>query len=306
MQGIFFCLLSGALLWASKCAAFEGQILAVGGRVGAVGGLIYTVGTNLMRVEMTDTNFPNPVDVVELSSGQITLIQPMNATFLRFKPGARNSPGFPGMPSGLPPGTGQQTQPGFSSGAPPPPQQPQLPPGIGPTNFPGMPGMPAGLPPGIGPQVQAPGSPGSPAVSAMQANPGMRPMPAMPMIPPGGGLQLQATSETTNLFNYTCERYEIKQRGETMEIWATDQLLPFQAYLANQPPTFGPPMIEFQWSALLSASKLFPLHAILRADNGVERYRFEVQSITPRRLTDNEIRSLGPPDNYVEIQPRPF
>jgi hypothetical protein len=41
MQGIFFCLLSGALLWASKCEAFEGQIRAVGGRAGAVANNCY-------------------------------------------------------------------------------------------------------------------------------------------------------------------------------------------------------------------------------------------------------------------------
>jgi hypothetical protein len=285
--------------------AFEGHIHAVEGRAGVP--LLYTVGTNYLRVEMTDTNFPNAIDVVDLKSGQITLIQPMNRTFVRFKPGAQNTSGlpsgFPAGPGGLPAGIGPRTEPGNPTG---PPAMPAPPPGIGPTNFPGMPAMPmppGGLPPGIGPQAQAPTAPGAPA---MPQSLGMGSMPAMPMLPPGGGLELKATGESTNLCGYTCERYEIKGRGETMEIWATDRLVPFQVYLPNQPPRFGPPMIEQQWSALLSAKKLFPLSAILRMGNGVERYRFEVQSITPGKLTKEEVRGFQPPEGYVEIPARPF
>lgn len=297
--------------------SFEGRIHAAGGRTGAVAGLLYTVGTNCLRVEMTATNFPYAFDVVDLNSGQITLIQPMNRTFLRFKPASQSSavlpPGFPAGPGGLPPGVGPRIQPGNPVGAPATP--PGLPPGIGPTNLPGMPAMPAvlappgGLPQGVGPQTQPPMAPGAPAVPnmpVMPQNPGMGSMPAMPMMPPGGGLELQATGGRTNLLGYACERYEIKGHGEMMEIWATDQLVPFQVYLHNQPPRFGPPMIEEQWAGLLAAKKLFPLSAVLRMDNGVERYRFDVQSITPGELTKDDVRGFQPPEGYVEIQPRPF
>ncbi len=86
----------------------------------------------------------------------------------------------------------------------------------------------------------------------------------------------------------------------------TDQLLPFQVYLPTQPPRVGPPSIEEHWSELLAAKKLFPLLASLRMDNGVERYHFEVQSIKPARLTDKEASRFQTPENYVELQPRPF
>ena len=308
---------------AGSAPAFEGRISAISAREGPPVPLLYTVGTNYLRVEMTDTNWPNAIDILDRNSGQMTLVFPHNGTFVRLKAAANNSsaspPGFPQMPSGLPPGIGPQARsnPPGASAMPMRPQMPvppqRLPPGVGPTNLPGMSAMPAmpappgGLPPGIGPQAQTPGAAGPPAapnMPGMPGNPGMGSMPAMPMMPEG--MELQATGEKTNLLGYACERYDIQQRGETMEIWATDQLPPFQAYLPNQPPGFGPPMIEEHWARLVSAKKLFPLQASLRADNGVERYRFEVQSITPARLTENDYKRFQPPEGYVEIQPRPF
>jgi hypothetical protein len=91
-----------------------------------------------------------------------------------------------------------------------------------------------------------------------------------------------------------------------MEIWATDQLFPFQPYLQNQPHRFGPRMIEQQWPELVKAKKLFPLLATLKFDNGVERFRFEIQSVTPEKLTAGDKQLFQPPANYFEIQPLPF
>src|SRR5208282_868650 len=157
-----------------------------------------------------------------------------------------------------------------------------------------MPNMPA-LPPGV--------------VMQSSAGPGASGMPAMPMpMMPGmmEKLELQDTGQKTNLLGFACEQFEIKQRGETMEIWATDLLFPFQPYIQNQPHRFGPRMIEEQWGDLLKAKHLFPLRASLRFDNGAERFRFEVQSVTPQKLTDDDAKLFQPPTNYFEIQPLPF
>jgi len=123
---------------------------------------------------------------------------------------------------------------------------------------------------------------------------------------PGGAIELKSTGEKTNLLGFACERFEIKQRGETMEIWATDQLLPFQNYVRNQPHRFGPRLIEEQWAGLLTAKKLFPLLASLKFDSGIERFRFAVTSVTPQKLTDADAELFQPPDGYFEIQPLPF
>ncbi len=286
--------------------AFEGRINAVQTRGSQSDALLYTAGTNFLRVEMTATNWPNPVDILDRNSGALTLLFPHNRSFVRLKPVAENPstpPGFPSMPAGLPPDIGPQTQP------PGLPTRPiGLPPGIGPTNLPSLPAMPnrpampsppPGLPPGVGLQAQTPSAPGVPAMSQM---------PAMPMMSPPmmEKIELKATGEKTNLLGFACEKFEIKQRGETMEIWATDQLLPFQNYVRNQPHRFGPRMIEEQWGGLLTSKKLFPLRASLHFDNGVERFRFEVQSVTPQKLTKEDLKLFQPPDGYFEIQPLPF
>ena len=56
----------------------------------------------------------------------------------------------------------------------------------------------------------------------------------------------------------------------------------------------------------LAAKKLFPLLASLRLNQGVERYHFEVQSITPAKLKDEEARRFAVPPDYVELQPHSF
>ncbi len=91
-----------------------------------------------------------------------------------------------------------------------------------------------------------------------------------------------------------------------MEIWATDKLLPFPPYLQNQPPRFGPRMIEEQWADLLKAKKLFPLLVILKFENGPERMRWEVKAVTPKKVEDKDGTLFQPPADYHEMQPLPF
>ena len=127
----------------------------------------------------------------------------------------------------------------------------------------------------------------------------------MPMMPAFDAEKpvLKSTGEATNLLGYACSRYEIRQRGETLEIWATDQLFAFRAWLPNQPAGFGPRRIEDRWAELLRERKLFPLLATLKSDQGPERLRFEVKSITPEEVKDQSLFQT-PPD-YQEIPPLP-
>jgi hypothetical protein len=226
-----------------------------------------------MRIERTETNWPYPKDIVDLKTSAFTLVFPHNRSFLRLNPANQTAP--PPVPANI----GPTNLPGGA--IPPTPRTPTMP----------MP--PGGLPPAVGPQAARAG-----------AAPGM---PAMPMMPPMSmeQVELKATGQTTNLLGYTCVCYELKQRGEVMEIWATDKLLPFRAWMPNQPHRFGPKMLDEQWTELLKAKKLFPLLATLKFENGRERMRFEVTAITPQKIEDRDGALFQPPPDYVEIQPLP-
>ena len=168
----------------------------------------------------------------------------------------------------------------------------------------------AALPPGM-PAMPMPAPASASAMPAPIGPTNLLGMPAPPTMPmmmmmPGEQIELTATGDQTNLLGYACEKFQIKQRGEVMEIWATKELLPFQNYLRNQRPRFGPRMIEERWGDLLTAKKLFPLRAVLKFENGPERLRFEVQSVTPEKLKPEDAALFLPPPDYQEIQPLPF
>ncbi len=280
------------LMVAGRLHAFEGRITAVIMRGDESTPLLYTVGTNSLRVEMTDTNRPNPVDILDRQTGALTLLFPHNRSYLRLKAVPENSPPPPGFPA-APPGIAPQMQiPGPPSAA------------IGPTNLPGLPAMPPppnanGLPPGIGPQ-----SGNSSAAAPMPTGTGMAAVPMMPM--PAETAELRATTNTMTILGFPCIRYDLRRRGQTMEIWATAGLTAFQPYLQNQPPRSGPRMIEEQWGELLKAKNLFPLQATLKFDQGVERRQFEVKAITPQKIENPNGALFQPPPDYHELEPLPF
>lgn len=262
-------------------SAFEGRVQAVTTQGNETNALQYTVGPDHLRIEVTSTNWPNPIDIVELKSGALTLVFPHNRSFVRLKPNGENA--APPVPGGLPPGIDLQP-----TAAPAAPREMARQP------------MSGGLPPGIGPQSTA-----TLGVSTIPEMPAMPPMP-MPRMRPDERMELKASGNTTNILGLACGRYELKQRGETLEVWATDKLFVFQPYVRNQPHRFGPRMIEEQWPAMLTSRKLFPLLVSLRYDNGAERYRFEVNSVRTEKITDPNKQLFQPPSDYHEIQPLPF
>lgn len=268
--------LVSSLVMGHSALAFEGRIAATLSRGGDAQKLLYTVGTNALRVEQLDTNWPHARDIVNFQTGEITLLFPHNRSFVRLQ----NS------------GTG---------GAPVRSNDGNIQSRVSGPNLQLTGGMPVPLPAGVGPQPGAFGAP--PNVAG-----GMSPPPTMPMmpVPPMEKAELVQTNGTTNILGLVCSRYELRQRGEVMEIWATDKLFPFRPYLENQPHRFGPRMIEEQWGALVAEKKLFPLRAVLSFENGPERMRFEVTAITPQKLKSEDMKLFEPPPEYMEIQPLPF
>jgi hypothetical protein len=260
-------------------SAFDGEIDAAIFRGMQRDALRYTVGPDHMRIEVTGTNWPNPVDILERKSGALTLVFPHNRSFVRLRVAAQNTTaGMPGMP--------------------------------------GIPMPPGGLPPGIGPRADA--TPGAPrmAVPAGAAGapawptgrPAMPAMPNMPMSPMmGQKLEVTATGQTTNILGLACQQYELKQRGETMEIWATDQLPPYAPYLSNQPHRTGARQLQEQWPGLMAERKLFPMIVSRRFGSGPERLlTFEVTSVRTNKVVEPDEKLFEPPPGYREVRPLPF
>jgi hypothetical protein len=296
-------LLLAVLPWATKCSAFEGRVYVTITQGSETRSFLYTVGTNLVRIERTETNWPHAKNIINSNSGAVTLLFPHNRSFVRLKPASENVtspfPGAPAMPlplGGLPPRIGPQTSvastPASLGTATPPISlgPPDLPDDVVPPHMMQRPTMP---------NMRAPQAGGFPTLAGM---------PALPMLPfpPMEATELKATGETTNLLGYACARYELKERDEKMEIWATDKLLPFQPWRQNQSPRLGPRLLEDHWPELLNARKLFPLIATLRFENGVERFRFEVKTITPEAITDPDGHLFQPPAGYHELDPLPW
>lgn len=313
---------------ALRASAFEGRINVALTENGQTNTLLYTIASGHMRIEVTGNSdksgagWPKPVDIFERQSGAFLLLFPHNRSFVRLKTipesDAAGMPGLPGMPmapAGLPPGIGPQAgvapgvlgtpalQPGglpagnelqpipstpTGSGAPmPAPTMPPMP------TMPALPQMPGGLPAGIGPQASS-------VRGTITARPPMM-APIMDQKP-----ELKATGQTTNILGFLCRKFELKQPGETAEIWATDQLPAFQPYLSTQPERLAAYLLKDQWSGLVSNHKLFPLLASLRFDSGGEHVRFEVTSVSKDKIAEPSEALFQPPSNYREVRPLPF
>lgn len=280
--------------------AFEGHIVATLIRGVDVQTFRYAVTTNHVRIERGEADHRYPVDLIDRMSGEITLLFPHNHSFVRLE-GNRSEvrhglPNTPATPSRLGQfsADGNPASPGiFPAGSVAPKT----------TDPHGFPAIPARQP-----------NPGSPIEAGSPPDGGRRFMPRMPM----DQADFSATGDSTNLLGYICTRYELKQRGVTMEVWATDQLLPFEPYLASQPPSSVTPVLEERWGAILKARGLFPLLAVLRMDMppvssvaasapaSPERLHFEVKSITAETTDDTDGSLFRPPQDYQEITPLPF
>src|SRR5271154_5222655 len=87
---LFIAPIVSSLVIGHSSFAFEGRITATVTRGNQADALLYTVGTNFLRVEMTVTNWPNPVDILDRNSGELTLLFLNNRSFVRLKPAADN------------------------------------------------------------------------------------------------------------------------------------------------------------------------------------------------------------------------
>ena len=264
---------------------FEGTVKATLTRAGTPPTeFLFTRKADQLRIEDAARNKPEPVNLVALASGKLTVIFPHNSTFVLPD---KTQPPAPPMP------------PNF----PAPPNIPAAPigartgPAIPPPGFPSPPATPA-VPFGGSPN----GAGGPPALSL----PMMPPMPAMPGA--FGAPELKKTEKTRTIQGMECTLYTLSDRGQNFEIWAASDsaLFPFRLLQRDSDPRrFGPPMIEEQWVELLQKKSLFPLEATLRSDpGGQERLSFKVSHIGRKKIEPVDLFSV--PKDFYEIQPPQF
>jgi len=256
---------------------FTGRIEASLIRGGETQMLIFTAGTNCLRIERAETDRPYACNLIDRTTGEVTLLYPQNRSFVRLSGGGgASSPARPEMP------TIPKILPEFG----PQSVRPQMSP---------TPIVPTNLPSVVAPVTM-------PALPAMGGSIQTRPMMPLTSEP----LELTTAEDDTNLLGVACHHYELKQRGEIMEIWAAQTNLPFAQYLPNQPTRFGPRMIEEQWAGFVAAKRLFPFRAVLKFENGPERLRYEVRSITPQKPEEQSDDLFRPPADYHQIDSLPF
>lgn len=148
----------------------------------------------------------------------------------------------------------------------------------------------------------------TPGPGAFPPPPGMPTIPAMPRqrAMPMQKLEFHATGRMTNILAFPCRQYELQRRGQTMGIWATDQLPPLKPYLRQQTHGGGPPTMEEPWSAWLADQKLCPLYVTVRGANGVDHLLFKLKSVTAAKMAGENAELFQPPADYLEIKPLPF
>jgi hypothetical protein len=141
--------------------AFEGTIETSLTRGNHSETVVYTMGTNQMHIARKETDRPYTQNIINLDTGEITLLFPRNGSYMRLAAPEKNRApaGFPEMPlppGGLPPGIGPQSGPAAAPRSTTPLNQP------GPAHQPGWPEMPFApegmptLPNDMGSQMQMP------------------------------------------------------------------------------------------------------------------------------------------------------
>jgi hypothetical protein len=258
-------LLFASVLGVQKDAVFEGTIVVTETRGTSPTHFLFTRGGQNLRIEETDNNGPEPINIVDLSAQKLTIVYPHNSSFVvidlirqlpdQAQSGANLPPGFPtplnpvGQAGGFPgddsvvPGNPEDVSATRVFRARPRCRQCLTTPWP-----PAIPKMPIG-----GAPIDAGGPPALP-------NPGI--MPSMPTMGSFGGTpELKKTDKTKKIQELDCTCYTLSDRMETFEIWATSDaaLFRFRLHEVNYHTRhFGPQMLEQQWVGLLRKQSLFP------------------------------------------------
>src|SRR4051812_12138231 len=66
-------------------AVFQGRISATFTRGGEALPILYTLGSNSIRIEVTGSPHPHPINIIDREAGALTMVYPHNRSFMRVK-----------------------------------------------------------------------------------------------------------------------------------------------------------------------------------------------------------------------------
>jgi hypothetical protein len=267
---VLITLLAALAIDITTAFGFEGCITAATTRSGNVQTLVYTVVTNLVRIDNPDTNRPHASNIMDLDTGGTIILYPHNRSFVRLK---HPDPGNLGPGSDPTTATPTLLLPNSQAIQ----KSSTTPPGLESDRLPTAAGR-----------------------AAMAVTTPLRPL-------RHEKIDVKLTNDTTNLLGFACTRYQLSRRAEVMDVWATDALFPFQPYIPTQPHHFGSWTLEDEWGDEMKSRKLFPLMAVSKLENGPEKMRFEVKSITSKRIKKEDAEIIFQPSvGYEEAKPLSF
>jgi hypothetical protein len=134
------------------------------------------------------------------------------------------------------------------------------------------------------------------------------PMRGAPGQPNGSGepkdVKLEKTGRTAKILGYDCEEYVMTDRGDSTEMWLTEQLGSFMGLGGGNPMggMMGGRKAKADgaaWEKLLKDKKgAFPLRIVSRDPRGKEKFRLEAKKIEPGKLSDD---LFAPPADFQKF-----
>ena len=102
---------------------------------------------------------------------------------------------------------------------------------------------------------------------------------------------LEKTGVTETIAGYVGEKYLIKSKDFTGEMWLTDQLGAFMGMGEPEGPFGGKKSSGGSWEAALAGKNMFPLRVVNTTAKGKSAFRMEVTSIDKASLPDSLFRA---------------
>lgn len=251
----------------------------------------FTKSAKTLRIEqLTESRPPAPVNLIDLETGDITIIAPINRSVRTFPAAAferkepRETVAGQEVEWEIPPGVGANPSP----------------PGVGATDprqgtapFPGGAGLPA-----------SPAIPGMPTIPEMPGG-----IPAFPDLPDQGPVgELVAHDDVREIHGHSCRFHTMRLDGQQeLALWLATHpdLPPFALPVSDAPSPYGSRDLMQEWPAIIRRSGQFPMIVELRQ---LPERRFgppsdeeENADAGPRVLATWEVVSIKPmqPDPAV-------